>query len=484
MSANYFSVSAVKGSNQESIVPYFGRDGVISTGDIMYQMAAESLIDASTSIATTALVKKLPMWTSLSEELARFSQGFLDPEVPIKRYQLELLVEAVIPYLQDRKNQMHTTASRFAQIETLLRILSGSDSSHTSPGSAEVGNHPYHSLIKIDKLITQINREGGMWKSKLSTALEQGVKKQWEPIIGDHQRALSNIGGKLCMLGLVEAVGRPIVMLYPLFLVTQEALKIASEIEVKKYISVKSIMQIAKMLAMLLGVVQLSGILSMYTGLGYTCLAIGCAALFISSNDDLTKSAVPVLAPHMANINLFMDRLYQLESVAVSAFSGTINFNSTPASSSSSSASSVGSSRNMPTDSRVEELPSETHVQASTQASQTTSSTHNVERDTPPSSAIRSNAHDILPLASVVTNTTYIAPMSTVYLSDNVEEDENDDENDGGVEDDGYVFAELDVYAVQTQTGTKTKTESGSYLNDSRLSGDSHSDGLRQRRHI
>ena len=467
MSGNYFAVSAVKRSNQEDIVPYFGRDGVVVTSDTIYQLAAESLIEASTSIATTALSKKLPMWTSLSEELARFCKGFLDPEVPIKRYQLDLLVEALIPYLQDRKNQLHTTASRFSQIETLLRILSGSDSSHVSPGSAEISNHPYHSLIKIERLIVDINREGGMWKSKLSTALQQGVKKQWEPIIGDHQRALSSIGGKLCMLGLVEAVGRPIVMLYPLFLVAQEALKIASEIEVKKNISVRSIMQIAKMLVMLLGVGQLSGILSMYTGLGYTCLALGCVALFISSNDELTKSAVPVLAPHMVNINLFMDRLYQLESLAVSAFSRLNSSSSNSATTSFPSSSSVGNSRGMPTDSRVEELPAEEHTQAPTQISQ---SIQNPVSYGPVFSPFHGNVHDAVPVASAISNTASPRQLSTIYVSENVDDDDDDD--GGGKVEDDYVFAELDVYAAQTQA-----------LNDSRVTESSYLEGLRQRKH-
>ena len=248
MSSSYFAVAAARGPNQENIVPYFGRDGVVVPTDLIYQQAIESLIDASTSIAAIALSRKAPMWTSLSEELAQFSHGFLDPKIPIRRYQLDLLVETVIPYLQDRKNHMHTNASRFSQIESLLRILSGGDTSQSSPGGADSGNHPYHSLIKIEKLIVLINREGGLWKSKLSTSLEEGVRKQWSPIIGDHQRALSSIGGKLCILGLVEAVGRPIMMLYPLYLVTQEALKIASEIEIKKTISAHSVMQIGKML--------------------------------------------------------------------------------------------------------------------------------------------------------------------------------------------------------------------------------------------
>jgi hypothetical protein len=76
-------------------------------------------------------------------------------------------------------------------------------------------------------------------------------------------------------IGLVEAVGRPIVLLYPLFLTTQEVLKIATEYDVKKSVSVESILQMGKMIVMLIAVVQLAGILTMYSGLGYVCLALG-----------------------------------------------------------------------------------------------------------------------------------------------------------------------------------------------------------------
>ena len=119
----------------------------------------------------------------------------------------------------------------------------------------------------------------------------------------------------------MEAVGRPIIMLYPLFIISKELLKISSEIDVKKKVSMNSIMQIVKMAVMLFCVVQLLGILSMYTGLGYTCFGLGCGALLVSSNDELTKSSVPMMAPHMVSISLFLDQLYKLEGAAVGALS-------------------------------------------------------------------------------------------------------------------------------------------------------------------
>ena len=482
MKSSYFAVAAASGPNKENIVPYFGRDGVVVPTDLVYQQAVESLIDASTSIAAIALSRKTPMWTSLSEELALFSHGFLDPKIPIRRYQLDLLVETVLPYLLDRKNQIHTNASRFLQIETLLHILSGSDSSQTNLREVGVGNHPYHSLIKIEKVIILINREGGLWKSKLSTSLEQGVKKQWAPIIEDHQRALSSIGGKLCILGLVEAVGRPIMMLYPLYLVTQEALKVASEIEVKKTISAHSIMQIVKMLAMLLAVVQLSGILSMYTGLGYTCLAMGSCALFISSNDELTKCVVPVLAPHISSIDVCMDHLYQLERTAVNAFSRTQTTTTTSSSSSSSSSARPSSStssshEDMPTDSRVEELPSEdtsaktgTGIPVRGQVRTSTNTSTNTSSARPESTSVP-NRHENIPITTVISPLHQSQPSQ---LQSTVTQSVTQSVTQRCREDDDYIFAELDVYTTQTQNEV---------IGTSNSQSESSADGLRQRRH-
>lgn len=452
MSGGYFAIRNSSGENQENIVPYFGRNGIVAPTDVAYLKAVESLIDVSTSIAKIAPSKSNHLWATLSEELGKFSQGFLDPDVPKKRYQLDLLVETVIPYLQEAKSQLHTQPSRFNQIQSLLRVLSESD---VSQGTREHASHPCHSLKKIETIIVSINREGGLWKSKLSKALEDGVSKQWAPIIADHQQALLSIGGKLCILGLVEAVGRPIIMLYPLFIISKELLKISSEIDVKKKVSMNSMMQIIKMAVMLFCVVQLLGILSMYTGLGYTCFGLGCGALLVSSNDELTKSSVPVMAPHMVSISLFLDQLYKLESAAVSALSrlgsGSGSHTSTH----------VTENENIrvipaPTSSRVTELPS---VDAendnnddsvlsplhSTTTSPLVTSTSSTFKAT--SSTADSTLHtEIINVKSldVLNNKTELKVQQEVVSLEKVKEKEIEKEETD------YVFAELDVYSSLT----------------------------------
>ena len=467
MSGSYFAIRNSSGENHENIVPYFGRNGVVAPTDVAYLKAVESLIDVSTSIAKIAPSKSNHLWATLSEELGKFSQGFLDPDVPKKRYQLDLLVETVIPYLQEAKSQLHTQPSRFNQIQSLLRVLSESD---VSQGTREHASHPYHSLKKIETIIVSINREGGLWKSKLSKALEDGVSKQWAPIIADHQQALLSIGGKLCILGLVEAVGRPIIMLYPLFIISKELLKISSEIDVKKKVSMNSVMQVIKMAVMLFCVVQLLGILSMYTGLGYTCFGLGCGALLVSSNDELTKSSVPVMAPHMVSISLFLDQLYKLESAAVGALSRLGSGGHT-------SAHATSENENIrvtpaPSSSRVTELPP-LDTENDDNDDSVFSPLHSTTISTPlvtssASKATSSNndstfhTENINMKNSDVLNDKTESNVQVVSLEKVKEKEIEKEETD-------YVFAELDVYSSLT-------------ARDDNADDDKNSSGLRQRR--
>jgi hypothetical protein len=306
------------------IVPFLGRDIMVAPSDLVYQRAAGALSAVSANVVKVASsTKPDSLWVVMAQNLTQFSQKFFDPQRPPKRYQIDILLEALVPYIEEIQTRIHTDSSRFSQLEELFSILTdGSSTGGSQSGAAyDATSTSYHDLRRIESLVKEIDRQGGLWKSKLSNNLTRAVNRQWRPIISDHQRALQQLGGRLCILGLVEAVGRPVVMLYPLFLAAKEALKIASEFEKNKKLSPQSIVQIVKMVGLLWAVMQLSGILAMYTGLGYACLVMGLAAFVVSSNDELTKLSVPMLAPNMATIAMFLDRLYSLEKVAITALS-------------------------------------------------------------------------------------------------------------------------------------------------------------------
>lgn len=445
MSSSHVALAPSSTGNQESIVPYYGKDRLVERTDVTYQKAVDSFIEASTKIAEIAIKKKDHLWTSLSEELGKFSQIFLDSDAPLKQFQLEILVDSIIPYLQEVKNQLHTQSTRFIQIQDLLQILSVSDRTVTG----EKNNHPCHTLLKIESVIVTINRERGLWKSKLSTMLEAGVKKQWAPIISDHQQALMSIGGKLCILGLVEAVGRPIIMLYPLFVLTKEALKISAEIETKKRISLQSIIQIGKMVAMLFAVAQLLGILSMYRGLGYTCFALGSAAVFVGCSHELTKSSVPVLAPHMVSVSLFLEQLCRIEGVAVAALSrlnghmGAASDDS--AQSQTGTATSTSRAERTHTSTRVTELPEHSDDSDVVNPLHTTScrSAASVPTDRPSDSAVNAEPGPVEVPDMIIWPSSGTLPTAEVFEEHSSECDKEDE-----LDQDGYVFAERDMYNI------------------------------------
>lgn len=186
--------------------------------------------------------------------------------------------------------------------------------------------HPANLLYSIDRLIDNIHSQRTsfqLWKSKLSTLLQTCSNKQWQPILLDTQAGLRSVGGNLICLGMVEVVGRPVVMLYPIYLVVLEALKITNEIEARGRVSPDIIVRVVKIICLLLVGFQLISILSMYTGLGYSCLLIGGVAVVLASSDELTKSIAPVVAPHLANVDMLFNRLQQIESVTMQTLNKT-----------------------------------------------------------------------------------------------------------------------------------------------------------------
>ncbi len=185
--------------------------------------------------------------------------------------------------------------------------------------------HPAHLLHELDKLSDEISSNGGLWESKFGKLLRTSSNKLWQPILLDVQCSLRTIGGNLLCLGMVEVVGRPVMMLYPIYLVCVESTQIAKEFETQRRITPQSILQIAKIFSLLLIGYQLITILSMYTGLGYTCLGLGLCALATASSNSLSKMAAPVLAPHLARLDGMLSQLSRLENVAVNGLNNTGN---------------------------------------------------------------------------------------------------------------------------------------------------------------
>lgn len=281
------------------------------------------------------------LWTSLRDTLADLKQKLDDPSGAhvVQLYKLQMLHDSVLPYIKDKmlsSMRLSLDKVRFIQIQHLLHHLSPSSSSSTS-SSSSAHEHPALVLFSVDRIVEEIKRERSLWPSELASTLDVAAQKQWMPILHDHRVLLHNIGGKAVMFGLVEIIGRPVIMLYPVYLLSVEVTRLAGKLGVTQSLMEQGAagarqvdwrrlsfidgLQIAKLVAMCWAVFQALTVLSAYTGLGYSCLGVGFAALALASNDVLLKQYTPAMAPHIATVARLLEQAYAMEQGVMLALS-------------------------------------------------------------------------------------------------------------------------------------------------------------------
>jgi hypothetical protein len=337
--------------NNGDIVPYYGRSIIVNKYDPILTKSISTLRKLSNDcnrLSKNDRAKNKDSWKSLQQDLDYTINTFIDSNSSVSKYKLDILNEAVIPYISSMESSLSIEHFRYFHLSSLLALLSG-DVSNNNNRDNQYQSHPSSTLIELESLVKDINRQSGfgLWPSRLGKYVEQAVQKQWQPIIQDNKRALSNIGGKLVCLGLVEIVGRPIIMLYPLYLVSQEVLQIVSDIQTPKEgnnkVSIKSIVNLIKAMVMLYASLQVLGVLAMYSGLGYSCLILGIVSCVISTKEDLIKIASPIISQYLKQFEALFDKLYKIETNVLSSLSNNVNVEPPPPSSSSSSSSSTNS---------------------------------------------------------------------------------------------------------------------------------------------
>jgi hypothetical protein len=174
--------------------------------------------------------------------------------------------------------------------------------------------HPSIVLREVDKIVCEVKKSGGWFKSEMSSLLETSVERQWRPIISEMRNALWSIGGRLSAAGLIEIIARPMIMLYPISLLTLEGVEIARSIEAKRSITPQNYIKIAKALAILYVTSQIIIVTQMYSGIGWSCLVLGLCSLAVASNDEFLKKSMPALAPQLANLDMIAQKVATLQS--------------------------------------------------------------------------------------------------------------------------------------------------------------------------
>jgi len=120
----------------------------------------------------------------------------------LRRFQLDLIREAVIPYIEKiMEPRLSLDVKRFQQIHAVryaicdIPYLPGND-------------HPSHSLLAVDEIIEDVRRSSSsyLWPSNFLTTLEAAAKKQWDPILLSHSRLLQSVASYLLVMGSFSLV--------------------------------------------------------------------------------------------------------------------------------------------------------------------------------------------------------------------------------------------------------------------------------------
>jgi len=254
-------------------------------------------------------------WKALQESVNSIANHIAGGEYRVDLYKLNLLRNAVIPYIRKLKSRLILNKARFSQIQTLLNLLSCDVNNGHSIGD----DHPAVTLLMIDDIVASIVREGGWWKSEFASQLQVAVDYEWRPILDDNRRALQSIGSKLAAVGLIEIV-RPVLLVWPIWMIVTEVLTIVRSVNEKRGLHPDSIIQLCKSAVLLVVVYILIMLVGMMPGLGYSSMLLGAACLMVSSTPALLKHACPYIAPNLAQFQFAIHQLEKFETGTLGAF--------------------------------------------------------------------------------------------------------------------------------------------------------------------
>ncbi|RYH05745.1 hypothetical protein EON65_43870, partial [archaeon] len=280
---------------------------VLSSSQKLVKKNDPSIVTLKADLSTCiSQLKPSTDWNSVANEMERVLYKLETYQDPWQRYEVDLLREVVVPYIQKLKGRYFTDASRKKQISEMLYILSLTDL-----------RHPAEALIMLDEVAYVIHHEsrlkGHFFESELLIQLNSYLRKTWRPILIPTKDFLTSIGSMMLGLGLVGLIGWPLAVLYPLLSSTKQLSGIMRELEHKKSLSYSSLFQLAKLLAVSFAALQMVAVLQAYTSVSYTAL-IGAAACFVcAQSDELVKKLCVPLSPYVAMMQseggFSMDRL-------------------------------------------------------------------------------------------------------------------------------------------------------------------------------
>lgn len=186
-------------------------------------------------------------------------------------------------------------------------------------------DHPSNVLREMEVIVTSIDAEGGWWRSEFASKIQHTVALEWVPILADNRlitlvflfdsfarKGLQSVASKLLFVGLIDFF-RSGLFILPILTLLAEIALIVQKINNKSGFSPENIIKLLKSSLLLMVAAMAIRIIGMLPGLGYSTSMLGLLIFIISSVDPLLKLLCPYVAPNMAQLSSFAQRMETLE---------------------------------------------------------------------------------------------------------------------------------------------------------------------------
>ena len=192
-----------------AVVKFFGRSIEVHPSEPTFASTVDGLLATTGTVVEYAKKQRNnALWKGLEEDLTALTNYVLNPESRLRRFQIDLLNEVLVPYLRKMTGQWRVDEYRFRQVRTVVHSLIVRD----------VQEHPAVCLLALDDVANEIRaNQSYMFRSELLNVIETATAKQWQPIVSDNRVILQDFGGKFLFLGLIGVVGWPAALLYPMY---------------------------------------------------------------------------------------------------------------------------------------------------------------------------------------------------------------------------------------------------------------------------
>jgi hypothetical protein len=264
---------------------------------------------------------KNPNWNRLHEQLVTTYQTISQDGVPFPQYKAYLLSTVVCPYISEMSTRKILSPTRYQQLSRLIALMTDDTAAGAEP------RHPVHLLLAVDEVWKEVRAEAGLWPSALAGRLSVASSSLWSPILTELRDDAQSLSFKFLAVGLVDAVGKPLLLAYPLWLICEQALKLVQAVEVPPThkggaatagavlsgVNASVVVQITKAVLLLFLVQKFISLLELFSGAGQACLVVGACLYGVTTSPDLLKKFAPALVQHLGLLASFLARLGQAE---------------------------------------------------------------------------------------------------------------------------------------------------------------------------